>query len=57
MSEVVKGLIEKNGYDKVVASTSAFGKDLVPRVGAMLDVQPITDVINIEVRCVVELYL
>lgn len=50
MSTLVKGLIEKQGYTKVVASTSAFGKDLAPRLGALLDVQPITDVISIEVH-------
>jgi electron transfer flavoprotein alpha subunit len=31
----------------VIAATSAFGKDVIPRIGGLLDVQPITDVIQI----------
>ena len=37
-----------NGYDKVIAAASGFGKDVVPRLGGLLDVQPITDVIEIK---------
>lgn len=40
-------MIDKNGYDKVIASTNAFGKDVIPRVGGLCDSQPITDVIGI----------
>ena len=47
MSKVVKDIIDKNGYDKVVASSSTFGKDVMPRVGGLLDVQAITDIIEI----------
>jgi len=36
-----------NKYDKVVAASSGFGKDVIPRLGGLLDVQPITDVIEI----------
>lgn len=43
----MKSVIEKGGYDKVIASTSAFGKDVIPRVGGLIDSQPITDVIQI----------
>jgi electron transfer flavoprotein alpha subunit len=35
----------------VIAATSAFGKDVIPRLGGLLDVQPITDVIQIIVTC------
>lgn len=38
VSFTVKDVIEKGGYDKVIASTSAFGKDVIPRLGGMLDV-------------------
>lgn len=47
VAKVVKGLVEQKGYDKVVAASSTFGKDVMPRVGGMIDSQPITDVIEI----------
>ena len=43
LNKVVKG----SSYDKVVGNSSAFGKDVIPRLGGLLDVQPITDVIQI----------
>ena len=47
MSQILKDVVSKGGYDKVIATTSAFGKDVIPRLGGLLDVQPITDVIGI----------
>jgi electron transfer flavoprotein alpha subunit len=44
---VVKSLVQQKGYDKIVAAASGFGKDVVPRVGGLLDLQAITDVIEI----------
>lgn len=43
----MKEVIQKGGYDKVIGSTSAFGKDVIPRLGGLLDSQPITDVIQV----------
>jgi len=40
-------LVDANGYTSVVSAATGFGKDVVPRVGGLLDVQPITDVIEI----------
>lgn len=36
------------GYDYLLFAASSFGKDLMPRVAALLDVQPISDVVAIE---------
>ena len=44
---MIKALVQSKGYDKIVAASSGFGKDVVPRVGGLLDVQAITDVIEI----------
>merc|ERR1711990_178577 len=43
-----KGLTEKEGYTQVIASSTSFGKDVMPRLGGLLDLQAITDVVKIE---------
>ena len=45
MAQTIKDLVQSKGYDKIIGAASAFGKDVLPRVGGMLDVQPISDVI------------
>ncbi|KAI5283501.1 Electron transfer flavoprotein alpha-subunit [Ascosphaera aggregata] len=40
--------IKRQGFTRVVGCHSAFGKNLLPRVAALLDVQPISDVTAIE---------
>lgn len=40
--------IKKGGYTHVMAGHSAFGKNLMPRVAAMLDVQQISDITQVQ---------
>jgi electron transfer flavoprotein alpha subunit len=47
MSELVLALQKANGYKVVAGDTSATARDVLPRVAANLDVQPVTDVIAV----------
>jgi electron transfer flavoprotein alpha subunit len=48
LSHIMHHLVNSEGYEKVVAPSNGFGKDVLPRLGGMLDVQPITDVVSIQ---------
>ncbi len=50
LAEEVSGAIDAaaGGYTALVAPATTFGKNVIPRVGALLDVQPITDIVGIE---------
>lgn len=40
--------IKKGGFTHVLAGHSAFGKNLMPRVAALMDVQQVADITDIE---------
>ncbi len=40
--------IKQGGYTHVISAHSAFGKNLMPRVAALLDSQQISDITGIE---------
>jgi electron transfer flavoprotein alpha subunit len=42
--------IKKGGFTHVVAGHTAFGKNLMPRVAALLDTQQISDITEIEIE-------
>ena len=48
MAHIVKSLVDSHGYSQVLASSTGFGKDVIPRLGGLVDVQAITDVVKIE---------
>lgn len=47
VAAVVKTLLDRGGYSHVIAAASAFSKDVVPRLGGLLSLQPITEVTSI----------
>jgi electron transfer flavoprotein alpha subunit len=44
LTTVIVGQVKEKGYTHVLAPGSFFGKNFIPRVGAFLDVQPISEI-------------
>lgn len=47
LSHIVGKLYEKEKFDNIIASSNNFGKNLIPRIGGLLNVEPISDVSKI----------
>ena len=45
---VIVDLQKKNNFTHIAFGSSAFGKNLMPRVAALLDVQPVSDIVGID---------
>jgi electron transfer flavoprotein alpha subunit len=48
LSPVLGQLMETQDFSHLVTPATAVGKNVLPRVGALLDVQPISDIIEVE---------
>lgn len=46
-AQLVQLVQQKNGYSHVIAASGSFGKNILPRAAALLDVSPVTDVVAI----------
>ncbi|XP_022716938.1 electron transfer flavoprotein subunit alpha, mitochondrial isoform X1 [Durio zibethinus] len=46
-AKLVQLVQQKGGYSHVVATSGSFGKNILPRAAALLDVSPVTDVVEI----------
>lgn len=48
LAPLIAGIVKSGGYGHVLAPGTTFGKNLLPRVAALLDVQQVTDIIAVE---------
>ncbi|XVE50567.1 hypothetical protein DITRI_Ditri01bG0173000 [Diplodiscus trichospermus] len=46
-AKLVQLVQQKGGYSHVIATSGSFGKNILPRAAALLDVSPVTDVVEI----------
>jgi electron transfer flavoprotein alpha subunit len=47
LSPLVQSVVKANGFTHVVAATSAFGKNIIPRAAAQSDSMPLSEVVGI----------
>ena len=48
VSSIITVLQKQYNYESIIGPSNNYGKNILPRVGGLLDVQPISDVIKIE---------
>lgn len=48
LSQLITNFQNQYKFSHIIASTTSFGKNVIPRLGASLDAQPISDVISIK---------
>ena len=46
-AELVKLVHQKGTYSYILSASNSFGKNIFPRAAALLDVPPVTDVIEV----------
>lgn len=48
LAPLLKDVVTSHGFTHVITPASAVGKSVLPRLGALLDVQPVSDIIKVE---------
>lgn len=48
LAPLIKDVLESSDFTHFVTPASAVGKSVLPRVGALLDVQPVSDILKVE---------
>lgn len=48
LSPLIKEVLESSDYTHFITPASAVGKSVLPRVGALMDIQPVSDILKVE---------